>query len=138
MQIIVENLEDLTKVCHALEKLTANHKLFLFIGEMGAGKTTFIKKFISHIGGEETDSPTFSLVNECWLKNGEKAYHFDFYRINSPEEALDIGIEEYLYSNDFCFIEWPQKIENLLPNNFVKVTIDLLDDTRIFNIAEMQ
>ncbi|MFA7687779.1 MAG: tRNA (adenosine(37)-N6)-threonylcarbamoyltransferase complex ATPase subunit type 1 TsaE [Moheibacter sp.] len=93
------------------------HKIILFEGEMGAGKTTLIKEIINQMGSsDETSSPTFSIVNEYETQMG-RVFHFDFYRIKSEEEAMDFGVEEYFYSSDFCFIEWPGKIENLIPEN---------------------
>lgn len=100
------------------------NKVVLFNGLMGAGKTTFIKALCKHLGVEDvTSSPTFSLVNDYETSEGTSIYHFDLYRINSEIEALDMGIEEYLYSNNWCFIEWPEKIPNLLPEKFTTVNI---------------
>ncbi len=100
------------------------NKVVLFNGLMGAGKTTFIKALCRHLGVEDvTSSPTFSLVNDYETPEGKSIYHFDLYRINSEIEALDMGIEEYLYSGNWCFIEWPEKIPNLLPDNVTTVNI---------------
>lgn len=102
--------------------LTSN--IALFYGDMGVGKTTLIKEILKQLKVvDNASSPTFSLVNEYHTKDTSKIYHFDFYRINSEEEALDIGIEEYFYSNHLCLIEWPNKIENLLPLNADKILI---------------
>ncbi len=102
----------------------SKHKILLFYGDMGVGKTTLIKEIVKQLGVTETvSSPTFSLVNEYVTDTDVKIYHFDFYRINSEEEALDIGIEEYFYSNNWCLIEWPHKIKNLLPLESVSITI---------------
>ena len=91
---------------------------------MGAGKTTFIKAICKNLGVEDmTSSPTFSLVNEYETRQGQRVYHFDLYRINSEIEALDMGIDDYLYSGNWCFIEWPEKIPNLLPENVSIVNI---------------
>ena len=101
-----------------------SHKVVLFNGLMGAGKTTFIKSLCKHLGVEDvTSSPTFSLVNEYKTLEGSSIYHFDLYRINSEIEALDMGIDDYLYSGNWCFIEWPEKIPNLLPDNVTTVTV---------------
>ena len=103
---------------------TSPNKVVLFNGLMGAGKTTFIKALCKHLGVKDvTTSPTFSLVNDYQTPEGKSIYHFDLYRINSEIEALDMGIEEYLYSGNCCFIEWPEKIPNLLPEKFTTVNI---------------
>lgn len=104
-------------------------KVILFNGEMGAGKTTFIKELTKALGvAQATASPTFSLVNEYLSDSGELLYHFDVYRLKSEDEALDIGIEEYLYSGNWCFIEWAEKIPNLIPLRHTKISFEVLDD----------
>lgn len=114
----------------------AKHKIILFYGEMGSGKTTLIKEIVKQMGVEDTvNSPTFSLVNEYHTQKGEIIYHFDFYRIEHEEEALDIGIEEYFYSNNWCFIEWPNKVENLLPLESVAIHLTInQNNTRTIQI----
>ena len=115
---------------------SAKNKLFLFYGKMGSGKTTLIKEIVKQLGVDEVaSSPTFSLVNEYHSDKGEIIYHFDFYRIENEEEAFDIGVEEYLYSDHWCFIEWPEKVENLLPleSVVIKLTINP-DNTRTIQI----
>ena len=103
--------------------------MVLFNGEMGAGKTTLIKELAKQLGIEDVaNSPTFSLVNEYHTNSGETIYHFDFYRINSEEEAYDIGIEEYFHSDAWCFIEWGVKVENLLPLDIISIKIDILSE----------
>lgn len=110
---------------------TVNGKILLFNGEMGAGKTTLIKEVVKQLGVQEVaNSPTFSLVNEYQTDNSETIYHFDFYRINSEEEALDIGIEGYFYSDAWCFIEWGNKVENLLPLDIINININVIDDNQ--------
>ncbi|MBP8793059.1 MAG: tRNA (adenosine(37)-N6)-threonylcarbamoyltransferase complex ATPase subunit type 1 TsaE [Lutibacter sp.] len=102
----------------------ATSKILLFNGEMGVGKTTLIKEIVKQLGVTDTvSSPTFSLVNEYQSTLGSKIYHFDFYRINKEEEAMDMGIEEYFYSKNWCLIEWPNKIENLVPLKSVSINI---------------
>jgi len=117
----------------------AQHKVFLFYGEMGMGKTTLIKELTKQLGvKEQASSPTFSLVNEYISKQDETVYHFDFYRINHEEEAYDIGLEEYLYRDAWCFIEWPTVLENLLPLECVKLTISKNDDNSRTLLLENQ
>ena len=97
-------------------------KVVLFYGQMGVGKTTLIKEICKSLHTQDIiSSPTFSLVNEYRTQNDEPIYHFDFYRIESEEEALDIGVEDYFYSGDWCLIEWPNNIENLLPLDAVEI-----------------
>lgn len=116
-------LDQLSEV--ALEVIAeAKHKILLFYGEMGVGKTTLIKEIFKQLKVDDNvSSPTFSLVNEYHTSTDDIVYHFDFYRIDDEEEALDMGIEEYFYSNRWCLVEWPNKIENLLPLDSVKITI---------------
>jgi tRNA threonylcarbamoyladenosine biosynthesis protein TsaE len=103
--------------------------VFAFHGNMGVGKTTFIQAICKILGsGDYVTSPTFAIVNEYSDAGGNPVYHFDFYRIKNIEEAFDLGYEEYFFSGNFCFIEWPEKIESLLPENRVEVKIEVLDD----------
>jgi tRNA threonylcarbamoyladenosine biosynthesis protein TsaE len=105
------------------------HKTVLFNGEMGAGKTTLISKIINQLGSKDTvSSPTFSIINQYQLNDNQLVNHFDFYRIKSQHEALDIGVEEYFYSNDYNFIEWSEKIPDLLPPYFTTITIEKIDE----------
>lgn len=104
-------------------------KVILFHGEMGVGKTTLIKQLCKSLGvTEATSSPTFSLVNEYQAKDNKLVYHFDFYRLNRETEALDMGVDDYLYSGNWCFIEWAEKIPNLIPESHSVITIELLPD----------
>lgn len=108
---------------------SAKHKVILFYGEMGVGKTTLIKEICKTLGIKDVaHSPTFSLVNEYLTTKGETVYHFDFYRIEDENEAYDMGIEDYLYSNNWCLIEWPENIKNLLPLEAISVHISLLEN----------
>ena len=113
-----------------------NNKILLFYGEIGTGKTTLIKELVKQLGVQEVaNSPTFSLVNEYLSKQKETIYHFDFYRIENEEEAYDIGIEEYFDSNCLCLIEWPEKVENLLPLESVAIYLTInMDNTRNIQI----
>ena len=114
----------------AKQVLAANlKKVILLNGEMGAGKTTFIKALCRAIGIDDVmSSPTFSLVNEYVSSNGTVVYHFDVYRLKNETEALDMGIEEYLYSGNYCFIEWAEKIPNLIPENHSTISLSVLPD----------
>jgi len=111
-------------------------RVFAFKGSMGAGKTTLIKAVCKSLGvGDVVTSPTFTLINEYRDRDGLPVYHFDFYRIKKPEEAMDIGYEEYFYSGFYCFLEWPEMIEKLLPKDYVYVGIELdgKDNSRIIS-----
>ena len=104
-------------------------RVWLFYGEMGAGKTTLIKALCEVWQVEDTvSSPTFALVNEYRTRQGEALYHFDFYRIEDEEEALDIGVEEYFESQRYCLVEWPTKIRNLLPETYIRIEIQVNED----------
>jgi tRNA threonylcarbamoyladenosine biosynthesis protein TsaE len=105
-------------------------KVWLFWGDMGAGKTTFIKALGEELGViDPMSSPTFSIVNEYATEQGERIFHFDFFRIKSEAEAYDIGTEEYFYSGNYCFIEWPEKIPGLIPEHYAEVKISLENET---------
>ncbi|SKB72586.1 tRNA (adenosine(37)-N6)-threonylcarbamoyltransferase complex ATPase subunit type 1 TsaE [Daejeonella lutea] len=133
MEIRVRDLKDLPGAAKQLLELSAGIKVFLFRGNMGAGKTTFIKAICEELGASDSiSSPTYSLVNEYQSANGN-IFHFDFFRIRSVAEAYDMGFEEYLYSNTYCFIEWPEKIEELWPANYIEVTIEQ-DEERVRKI----
>ena len=119
------SIEEIDKTAKIVLSLNPSTKIFIFNGEMGSGKTTIIKAIIKELGYEGiVSSPTFSLINEYF--NGDKIYHFDFYRIKSREELLDIGIDEYISSNDWCFIEWPNLIVDMLPDKHIELNIDVI------------
>jgi tRNA threonylcarbamoyladenosine biosynthesis protein TsaE len=123
-------LEKLPKIAAELIA-TAKNKTLLFYGQMGVGKTTLIKEICKELKVQDSiSSPTFSLVNEYQTIDNAKVFHFDFYRITEEEEALDMGIEDYLYNNDWCLIEWPENIENLLPLDAVEIHLTILDDNK--------
>ena len=113
-------------------------KVFLFYGEMGVGKTAFIKSICKHLNVlDVVSSPTFSIVNQYINDQDEFMYHFDFYRTNNKNEIFDIGYEEYLFSDSFCFIEWPERLDNLLPNKYLEIKMKLRDGNRIIRIKEI-
>ncbi|MAZ72687.1 MAG: tRNA (adenosine(37)-N6)-threonylcarbamoyltransferase complex ATPase subunit type 1 TsaE [Flavobacteriaceae bacterium] len=119
---ITYTLEELPEVTGKV-LLEVSTKTLLFYGEMGVGKTTFINTLAQQLGVKEAlSSPTFSIVNEYELK-GDKLFHFDCYRLKNEEEALDIGIEDYLDTNHWCFVEWPERIESLLPDTSTKIAL---------------
>jgi len=113
-------------------------KVFLFYGEMGVGKTAFIKSICKHLNVIDiVSSPTFSIVNQYVNDQDEFIYHFDFYRTNNKNEIFDIGYEEYLFSDSFCFIEWPERLDNLLPNKYLEIKMKLRDGNRVIRIKEI-
>lgn len=121
---LIVNETDLDVVSIQLIDCIKQNKFVVFDGEMGAGKTTFIKYICKNLGVSDTvSSPTFSIVNEYQTSNNT-IYHFDFYRLNSEEEAHNIGIEEYFYSGNICLVEWAFKIPNLLPSKYLQVKIE--------------
>ena len=135
-KIEIESLSELPKVAEAELGELRGRSVVLFRGPMGAGKTTLISRIAAALGAEDTvTSPTFALVNQYEGEGGRRIYHFDFYRINNVEEALDLGYEEYFYSGELCLVEWPEKIEPLLPEDAMTVTITVGEDEhRCFTI----
>jgi tRNA threonylcarbamoyladenosine biosynthesis protein TsaE len=124
MQIEIRDLDGLSEAAQKFLRFAEADKIFLFTGEMGVGKTTFIKAVCREIGVFDTvSSPTYSIVNEYQYDEG-KIYHFDFFRIKTESEAYDIGFEEYLHSGSYCFIEWPEKIRGLWPSDYVEIAIE--------------
>lgn len=131
----VYSLDELNSVAGKLITHFPNERVFAFYGKMGAGKTTFIQAVCRAIGStDNVTSPTFALINEYMTKEMNSIFHFDFYRIKDLEEAFDLGYEDYIYSGDYCLIEWPEMIEPLLPETFVEVKIEVQDDdSRVFS-----
>ena len=127
--IKINNLANIRQAAKEFIRQMDDRTVFAFYGKMGAGKTTFIKAICEELGVEDViNSPTFAIINEYRsAKTGELIYHFDFYRINKPGEARDISVEDYFYSGALCFIEWPEKITPLLPNDTVHVTIEEIE-----------
>ena len=123
MEIKISNLDNIKEVASAFIQQIGDHKVFAFYGSMGAGKTTFVKAICESLGVDDViTSPTFAIINE-YHANDRIIYHFDFYRIKKLEEVYDMGYEDYFYSGSLCFIEWPELIEELLPEDAVKVSI---------------
>ena len=133
MEIVVKNIKNLNKAAKNFLQLTRGNRIYAFYGSMGAGKTTFIKAICKELGAVDiVTSPTFTLVNEYKSSMGTSLYHIDLYRIKKPEEVYDFGIEEYFMSGSYCFIEWPELAEELLPEETLKVKISVsLDEQRI-------
>lgn len=124
MELEINSLETINNAAIDFVKQMGNNTVFAFYGNMGAGKTTFIKAICKELGVEDAiNSPTFAIVNEYRSKTSELIYHFDFYRIKTEKEVFDLGYEDYFYSGSLCFIEWPELIENLLPLDVIKIHI---------------
>lgn len=129
MHIKISNLQEINDAARKFIQEMGNNKVFAFYGSMGAGKTTFIKAICEEMGVTETvSSPTFAIINEYRDKQSRPIFHFDFYRINKLEEAFDFGYEDYFYSGNLCFIEWPELVESILPDNAVKIAIRVTDE----------
>ncbi|MCR5497571.1 MAG: tRNA (adenosine(37)-N6)-threonylcarbamoyltransferase complex ATPase subunit type 1 TsaE [Paludibacteraceae bacterium] len=136
--MVINDLSSIRETAKEFVSQMGDHRVFLFYGSMGAGKTTFIRAICEELGVEDViNSPTFAIVNEYTDKKGDPIYHFDFYRINKVEEAYDFGYEDYFYSGNVCFVEWPEMIEELLPPDAVRVSIqEMPDGSRNVNITQ--
>ena len=131
LTLTFSNIEQLPDVAHRLLDEFPDERFFAFFGPMGVGKTTLIKELCAQLGvTQNVCSPTFAIVNEYSDAQGEPIYHFDFYRIKKLEEAYDIGYEEYFYSGCYCFTEWTEKIEPLLPDRYLRIDIAEQQGTR--------
>ncbi|MBN1463577.1 MAG: tRNA (adenosine(37)-N6)-threonylcarbamoyltransferase complex ATPase subunit type 1 TsaE [Paludibacteraceae bacterium] len=131
MKLEINSLENINKAAQEFFNCIGEHRVFAFYGPMGVGKTTFIKALCQIFGvKDDISSPTFAIVNEYRGIKGEQLFHFDFYRIKDEEEAFDFGYEDYFYSGAFCFIEWPEKVESLLPSDCVKVDLYETDNAK--------
>ena len=127
--------QELDEIAKAIVEVFENEKKIVFFGEMGVGKTTLIKSICKVLNVQDlVTSPTFSVVNEYQNKDGNSLYHFDFYRIKNQEELFDLGLEEYIYSDNYCFIEWPEKAEGLLTDNFIQVQMTKNKECRIIKV----
>ena len=134
---IARGLSGLPEIAASLLSAFPEHRIFAFYGDLGAGKTTFIKQIAGQLGVKEgVNSPTFAIINE-YFNGKESLFHFDFYRIDRLQEALDIGVEDYFYSGNYCFIEWAEKVEPLLPSDTLKIKITSLSGTdREFSVIK--
>ena len=132
MEIKINSLADINEAAKQFIENMGDGKVYAFYGKMGAGKTTFIKAICEELGVDDViTSPTFAIVNEYQSAiTGDSIYHFDFYRIKKLEEVYDMGYEDYFYSGSLCFLEWPELIDDLLPEDATKVTIEATDDGR--------
>ena len=125
-KITISSLQELDNAAARFLELAGGNTVIAFSGELGAGKTTFIQAICRNLGIEvEVNSPTFSLVNEYFTPEGNSIFHFDLYRIETPEELFDMGFEEYFYSGSLCLIEWPEKAKKLIPENALWVKIEI-------------
>jgi len=129
--LFAKNVEQLNSIAQQILDYTSSHKKFAFYGKMGVGKTTLIKALSLQLGVSDiVSSPTFSIVNEYQADENIQIYHFDFYRIEDEKEAYDMGYEEYFFSNAYCFIEWPEKIPNLIEEDIVQIKMSVEGNKR--------
>jgi tRNA threonylcarbamoyladenosine biosynthesis protein TsaE len=137
MKILIKDKRHLNAAAKQLLDFTRENRIFAFYGSMGAGKTTIIKAICQTLGAVDiVSSPTFTLVNEYKTSSGESLYHIDFYRIRKQEEVFDFGIEEYLTGDSYCFMEWPELIEEILPEETIRVRISVDEnEQRILSIS---
>ncbi len=130
-----KKVQELNEIAKAIVEVFKNEKKFVFFGEMGVGKTTLIKSICKALNVQDiVTSPTFSVVNEYQTDIGIAIFHFDFFRIKNKEELLDLGFEEYIYSDNYCLIEWPEKAEGLLDDNFVEIRMTKNKDCRTIKV----
>ena len=128
MELLINTLDELDATAASILSFSPHNRVFLFYGDMGAGKTTLIKSLCRSLGvTDNISSPTFAIVNE-YRAASNTIYHFDFYRLKTETEAMDMGFEEYLYSGNYCFIEWPEKVPELLPENYISINIQVVAD----------
>ena len=137
MEIKIQDLDTIREAARKFIRLIGERRVIAFYGKMGSGKTTFIKALCEELGVNDViTSPTFAIVND-YTANEESIYHFDFYRIKKLEEAYDMGFEEYFYSGNYCFIEWPELVEPLLPDDTLRVSIsEQPDGSRLITMIQ--
>lgn len=128
-EVTIKDLHDLDRAAGEFLSKTGEHRIIAFFAPMGAGKTTFTTAICNRLGvGDAVCSPTFTIINEYRTSDGEPLFHFDFYRINRLAEAIDLGLDDYFYSGALCIIEWPENIEELLPEESLRVSIRVNGD----------
>ena len=139
MRVVINSIEELPALASKITTAYSN-RVIAFYGDMSVGKTTFIKYLCKQLGVDPSlvNSPTYAIVNEYEARGNQLIFHFDFYRIKDEYEAFDMGYENYFYSNHYCFIEWPEKIANLLPENRLRIHIESEANMRIFTIEEIK
>jgi len=135
-----DQIHELPSIAEKIHQFAAGTNVWLFEGEMGAGKTTLIKAVCYHLQVEDmVSSPTFALVNEYGNLAEEAFYHFDFYRIEQEQEAIDIGVDEYFYSGRYCFVEWPSKIPSLIPDKHLKIVLNVIGlEKRLIEVTKYE
>jgi tRNA threonylcarbamoyladenosine biosynthesis protein TsaE len=139
MKIEIPDVEALPKVAETLLSTFSQERFFAFFGKMGVGKTTLIKEICSQLGvTQNVCSPTFAIINEYTAGNGDPVYHFDFYRLKNISEAYDLGYEEYFYSGCYCFTEWTEKVEEILPDHYLRITITETDGHRTLEATPIE
>jgi len=135
LHFTVNHISELAEVASSVIELMKEYRIFLLNGEMGVGKTTFMKVLGQQLQlKDEVSSPTYSIANEYVLPNEKKLFHFDLYRIKEMEELLEMGFEEYIYSDDYCFIEWPQIARELLTDNLAQINIQVKNEVRFIEL----
>jgi tRNA threonylcarbamoyladenosine biosynthesis protein TsaE len=128
---MIRSEKEIGKAARQIIDFSDNLNIWLFYGEMGAGKTTLIKAICREFKVDDpVSSPSFAIINEYQDANGESLFHFDFYRIKHETEAMTLGLEEYFYSGSICMIEWPSKIPSLLPDIYLKISLEIINDNR--------
>lgn len=136
MKIVVNCISELNEISQSIINRIGDKDIICFYGEMGVGKTTLIKVLCEKLGVKDNvSSPTFSIVNEYVLLDGESIFHFDFYRMEKEEEAFDMGYEDYFYNGDLCLIEWPEKVKSIIPEDIMRIDITKNKDQRIIEIS---